>query len=179
MLLSIKHFKSRGQKRHRRKILAKDSQALWVALHRSLAHNMDYYLSLCYPSDIFPAVEYLDKFLWGGMSLYWLLASKCQGKNRFSDLHFFWTYQWTLSTLKSKSFQEISVRPEHSKACGAPCFSRSQELAQNMELVRPSFKGRINRSPPSSARSWTAHWQLVQQWQRTAEDMHLQSSVKS
>ena len=25
---------------------------------------MDYHLSLCYPSDIFPAVEYLDKFLW-------------------------------------------------------------------------------------------------------------------
>ena len=39
------------------KILAKDSQALWVALHRSLAHKMDYHLSLCYPSDIFPAVE--------------------------------------------------------------------------------------------------------------------------
>ena len=28
------------------KILAKDSQALWVALHRSLAHKMDYHLSL-------------------------------------------------------------------------------------------------------------------------------------
>ena len=45
------------------KILAKDSQALWVALHRSLAHKMDYHLSLCYPSDILPAAEYLDNIL--------------------------------------------------------------------------------------------------------------------
>ena len=45
------------------KILSKDSQALWVALHRSLAHKMDYHLSLCYPSDILPAAEYLDNIL--------------------------------------------------------------------------------------------------------------------
>ena len=45
------------------KILAKDSQALWVALHHSLAHKMDYHLSLCYPSDILPAAEYLDNIL--------------------------------------------------------------------------------------------------------------------
>ena len=28
--------------------LQQDSQALWVALHHSLAHKLDYHLSLCY-----------------------------------------------------------------------------------------------------------------------------------
>ena len=45
-------------------ILSRDSQALWVALHRSLAHKMDYHLSLCYPSDIKPMAKYLDTVLW-------------------------------------------------------------------------------------------------------------------
>ena len=45
-------------------ILSEDSQALWVAVHRSLAHKMDYFLSLCYPSDVLPVAEYLDTVLW-------------------------------------------------------------------------------------------------------------------
>ena len=44
--------------------LSQDSQALWVALHRSLAHKMDYHLSLCYPSDILPTAEFLDAAAW-------------------------------------------------------------------------------------------------------------------
>ena len=46
-------------------VLAEDSQALWVAIHRSLAHKMDYHLSLCYPSDILPVAKYLDSVIWG------------------------------------------------------------------------------------------------------------------
>ena len=45
-------------------ILAEDSQALWVAVHRSLAHKMDYHLSLCYPSDILPVARHLDTVIW-------------------------------------------------------------------------------------------------------------------
>ena len=45
-------------------ILSEDSQALWVVLHRSLAHKLDYHLSLCYPSDIRPIVTYLDSIFW-------------------------------------------------------------------------------------------------------------------
>ena len=48
-------------------ILGADSQALWVVLHRSIAHNMDYHLSLSYPSDIRPIAEYLDSVLWSMM----------------------------------------------------------------------------------------------------------------
>ena len=46
-------------------VLAEDSQALWVALHRSLAHKMDYHLSLSYPSDILPVARHLDSVIWG------------------------------------------------------------------------------------------------------------------
>ena len=45
-------------------ILAKDSQALWVTVHRSIAHKMDYHLSLCYPSDILPVARHLDAVVW-------------------------------------------------------------------------------------------------------------------
>ena len=44
-------------------ILCEDSQALWVVLHRSLAHKFDYHLSLSYPSDIRPVAAYLDSGL--------------------------------------------------------------------------------------------------------------------
>ena len=44
--------------------LSQDSQALWVALHRSLAHKLDYHISLCYPSDILPMAEFLDTVAW-------------------------------------------------------------------------------------------------------------------
>ena len=44
-------------------ILGEDSQALWVVLHRSMAHKMDYHLSLCYPSDIRPIAAHLDSVL--------------------------------------------------------------------------------------------------------------------
>ena len=67
------------------KILANDSQALWVALHRSLAHKMDYHLSLCYPSDILPAAEYLDKILWGSLNR--PSANKSPGKKRVLELN--------------------------------------------------------------------------------------------
>ena len=45
-------------------ILDNDSHALWVVLNRSLAHKMDYHLSLCYPTDILPTATYLDSRLW-------------------------------------------------------------------------------------------------------------------
>ena len=47
--------------------LTEDNQALWVALHRSLAHKMDYHLALCYPSDILLVAQHLDAVLWSAM----------------------------------------------------------------------------------------------------------------
>ena len=58
---------------------------------------------------------------------------------------------------------------KQSKAGGAFCWSLDQELESSMEVVGQNFRERANRSPPSSARSWTAPWQLVQQWRRRAE----------
>ena len=47
--------------------LTKDNQALWVALHRSHAHKMDYHLALCYPSDILPVAQRFDAILWSAL----------------------------------------------------------------------------------------------------------------
>ena len=45
-------------------VLGQDSQALWTILRSSVAQQLDYHLSLCYPSDIRAAAEYLDGVIW-------------------------------------------------------------------------------------------------------------------
>ena len=114
-----------------------------------------------YPSEIFPAAEYLDKFVWD----VFVLATGQQVSRKEQGLGFVFLLNIPVDTGHTpiQKLSEDLCLPEQTKACGAPCWSQSQELAQNMELVGPSFKGRINRSPPSSARSWMALWQLVQQ----------------
>ena len=50
-------------------VLHNDSQALWAILRSSLAQQLDYHLSLCYPSDIKSAATHLDGVL---CCLHWL-----------------------------------------------------------------------------------------------------------
>ena len=45
-------------------VLGKDSQALWTVLRSSVAQQLDYHMSLCYPSDMKAAAEHLDGVLW-------------------------------------------------------------------------------------------------------------------
>ena len=47
-----------------KEVLAGESQAMWAVLNSSLAHKLDWHLTLCYPSDIRPAAERLDKIIW-------------------------------------------------------------------------------------------------------------------
>ena len=70
-------------------ILCEDSQALWVVLHRSLAHKFDYHLSLSYPSDIRPVATYLDSGLWSMMVK--LLVNKFLGLTKGWATSAFWT----------------------------------------------------------------------------------------
>ena len=79
---------------------------------------------------------------------------------------------WVLRQLLKLLLAELRWLLEEEKqikAGGDPYWSQGQELAQNMVHVGPSCRGRANRSPPSSARSWTAPWQLVKQWRRRQE----------
>ena len=45
-------------------VLAGESQAMWGVLNSSLAHKLDWHLTLCYPSDILAAASKLDSIFW-------------------------------------------------------------------------------------------------------------------
>ena len=115
-------------------ILAKDSQALWVALHRSLAHKMDYHLSLCYPSDILPVAEYLDKTLWGVFER----AVGQQVPREEKGLGVECVLNPLVDSMQNKSFQEISVR--------LPIRLRGFGLRSFAETAAPAFIGGVQKA---------------------------------
>ena len=45
-------------------VLAGERQALWSVLKWSISQQFDYWLQLCYPSQVKEAAEVLDKMLW-------------------------------------------------------------------------------------------------------------------
>ena len=53
-----------GEVNRVKEVLAGDSQAMWSVLSASLAHKLDWHLSLCYPSDIMTAATRLDAIFW-------------------------------------------------------------------------------------------------------------------
>ena len=107
-------------------ILAKDSQALWVALHRSLAHKMDYHLSLCYPSDILPVAEYLDKIVWK-------VFEKAVGQHvprKEEGFGIECVLNLPVDSMRSKSFQELSIRlPIRLRGFGLRSFAETAPVA--------------------------------------------------
>ena len=46
-------------------VLEGESQALWSVLRLLLAQQLDYWLQLCYPSDILYAAQKMDSVMWG------------------------------------------------------------------------------------------------------------------
>ena len=91
-----------------------------------LAHKMDYHLSLCYPSDILPAAEYLDKILWGVFEQ----AVGQQVPRKEQGLGVECVLNLPVDTLQSKSFQEISVRlPIRLRGFGLRSFAETAPQA--------------------------------------------------
>ena len=87
-------------------ILSMDSQALWVVLHRSLAHKMDYHLSSSYPSDIMPIAEHLD-------AVFWSLLERAAGQQiprSGMGLGCECVLHLPVDSMAGKSFQELFVR---------------------------------------------------------------------
>ena len=87
-------------------ILSMDSQALWVVLLRSLAHKMDYHLSLSYPSDIMPIAEHLD-------AVFWSLLERAVGQQiprSGMGLGCECVLDLSVDSMAGKSFQELFVR---------------------------------------------------------------------
>ena len=86
--------------------LAEDNQALWVALHRSLAHKMDYHLSLCYPSLILPVAKHLDSVIWAAFER----AVGQHVPRREENLGFECVLDIPVEGMRHKSFQDHFVR---------------------------------------------------------------------
>ena len=45
-------------------VLEEERQSLWTILRLSMAQQLDYWLQLCYPSNIRAAAERMDEILW-------------------------------------------------------------------------------------------------------------------
>ena len=115
-------------------ILGEDSQALWVVLHRSLAHKMDYHLSLCYPSDIRPIAAYLD-------SVFWSMLERAAGQQiprADVGLGYECMLDLPVESMAGKSFQELFVR--------TPIKLRGFGLRSLVESVPAAFIGGVERS---------------------------------
>ena len=115
-------------------ILGDDSQALWVVLHRSVAHKMDYHLSLSYPSDIRPIAEYLDSVLWSMME-------KAVGQ-KIPRINLGLGYECMLDlpvdSMANQSFQELHIR--------APIRLRGFGLRSLFQSSAAAFIGAVERS---------------------------------
>ena len=115
-------------------ILGEDSQALWVVLHRSLAHKMDYHLSLCYPSDIRPIATYLD-------SVFWSMLEKAAGQQiprTNQGLGYECVLNIPVDSMLGKSFQELFVR--------SPIKLRGFGLRSLVQSIPAAFIGGVERS---------------------------------
>ena len=45
-------------------VLEGEKQALWTILRLSISQQLDYWLQLCYPSNIRAAAQNMDKIMW-------------------------------------------------------------------------------------------------------------------
>ena len=46
-------------------VLRQENQSLWTILRLSLSQQLDYWLQLCYPSNVQAAAEKMDKIILG------------------------------------------------------------------------------------------------------------------
>ena len=115
-------------------ILGQDSQAMWVVLHRSLAHKMDYHLSLCYPSDILTIAAHLD-------SVFWSMLERAAGQQiprSDSGLGYECMLNVPVDTMAESSFQELFMR--------SPIKLRGFGLRSLVQSIPAAFIGGVERS---------------------------------
>ena len=149
--------------------LSQDSQALWVALHRSLAHKLDYHLSPCYPSDILHMAEFLDTVAWS-------LFERAAGQHvprREEGLGTECVLGVPVDTMEGQSFQEILVRlPIRLRGFGLRSFADTAltafiggvELALGGEEVEGegSWWRALLDSDSRTAREYSNCWDILQ-----------------
>ena len=147
--------------------LHQDSQALWVALHRSLAHKLDYHLSLCYPSDILPMAEFLDTVAWD-------LFERAVGQHvprQEEGLGLECVLDMPVDTMEGHSFQETLVRlPIRLRGFGLRSFADTTltafiggvELALGGEEVEGGWWRALLDTNSRTAREYGNCWDILQ-----------------
>ena len=139
-------------------ILHKDSQALWVALHRSLAHKMDYHLSLCYPSAILPVADYLDSVLWA-------VFERAVGQHvprQEEGLGTECVLEIPVDTMAGRSFQELfCLQPIRLRGFGLRSFTDTSSAAfigglENGDGI--GWRGGRERMVAGPPGVWDTHW---------------------
>ena len=121
-------------------VLGEERQALWTALRMSLSQQLDYWLQLCYPTDILKAAEKMDKVLWEVLEM---TASSHiprteEGKGWECVLDV------PCQALQGKSFQEWIIRqPVKLGGFGLRCQADLSPAAfvGALEQTLPSFTG--------------------------------------
>ena len=111
-----------------------------MVLHRSLAHKMDYHLSLCYPSDIAPIAKYIDSVLWSVLER----ASGQHVPRKEEEFGFECVLDIPVDSMAGHSFQDLLVRsPIKLRGFGLRSLADTAPVAfiGAAELALPSFSG--------------------------------------
>ena len=121
-------------------VLGDERQALWTALRLSLSQQLDYWLQLCYPTDIMKAAEKMDKVLWE------VLEKTASSHIPRKDEQKGWecVLNVPVQSLQGKSFQEwISRQPVRLGGFGLRCQADLSPAAfiGALEQTVPSFIG--------------------------------------
>ena len=88
------------------KVLETERQTLWTVLRASLAQRLDYWLQLCYPTDVLAAAERMDAILWNVLQVAAGSPIPRQAGNNGWEC----TLEVPVEGLGARSFQEWVVR---------------------------------------------------------------------
>ena len=122
-------------------VLAGESQAVWSVLYSSLAHKLDWQLTLCYPSDINAMAKRLDGVFWSVLESIARSPIPKAGQEHPRDC----TLQVdTVDWLAGKTFQQLLV-PQPIKLGGLGVRSLAETSSAafigGVEMSLPHFTG--------------------------------------
>ena len=137
-------------------VLAGESQAMWGVLNSSLAHKLDWHLTLCYPSDIKYAAKRLDKIFWSVLeSLSRLSIPRADGQAIVGTSTF---EVGQVDWLTGSTFQQLLV-PQPIKLGGLGIRSLVETspaaFIGGVEMSLPHFTGQDGVCPGLEEVRWT------------------------
>ena len=128
-------------------ILEKDKQALWNILSLSYSQKMDYWASLCYPSDSFEALTKFDQLVWSYLECATGLTLPLTGAN---GEDFECPLNLPISSFKDRSIQQHIVRLPISKSgigLRSVAETSGQAFIGGVEMSLSFFTGEFGVAP--------------------------------